>query len=63
MLNSRVALICFINNQPVISTISVINRKKGNVFRYCGTEAWKYRVIDAKKQINSIKGERKFIRR
>jgi predicted methyltransferase len=35
----------------------VINRKKGNVFRYFGMDGWKYRVRDAKKQIVSQIGD------
>jgi hypothetical protein len=40
----------------------VINRKKGNVFRYFGIDAWKKSVRDAKKQIISNIGEINFIR-
>jgi hypothetical protein len=46
----------------VNSTPTVINRKKENVFRYFGKDAWKNRVRDTKKQIISNIGEINFIR-
>jgi hypothetical protein len=52
----------FTRRFPMISIIMVINRKKGNVFRYLGIDAWKNKAREAKKQITSIIGEIKLIR-
>jgi hypothetical protein len=63
MLTSRTdTLSVFTNSKLANSTPTVINRKKVNVFRYLGTDAWKNRVRDAKKQIISNIGEINFIR-
>jgi hypothetical protein len=63
ILNSRTDIFSvFTKSILANSTPRVTTRKKGNVFRYFGIDAWKNRARDTKKQIISNIGEINFIR-